>query len=444
MSSVFYKFLEKCKKNKSFKSLGYFGGTLCMVCFLNPLWFCSWSFRGYNNPNWRDQLTSFNGAPLIYDEVGNMVRGLGLQLEWNGSNATRIERDGIVSEFTYNSDGMISSITIDGIITTFLLDGYRVRAESSSDGQIIVYLFDHEDGLLGFELNGYTYFYVTNPLGDIIAILNSNLEIVVEYSYDAWGNILDITGPKAETIGRINPYRYRGYRFVESTGLYFVGGRFYSPEIGRFISPRQDVGTIGNSISHNLYAYALNNPMANGYQGISPTSVKVITVFFVAITLALVLTLMYTAHQLTVTNVNHINGSGNALISQFGNPGRDLANEGVSILRNANNALANSRTRTTRHNHHIIARAHASAAPARNIYGHYWRPLPSSLDHSRNIVSIRQSIHSRMHSTAYFNAVNGIIRVANGGDGMTGRSVQVNGALSMIATFLAALSFSAP
>ena len=53
MPSVFCKFLEKCKKSKSFKSLGYFGGTLWLVCFLIPLWFCSWSFRGYYGIDWR-------------------------------------------------------------------------------------------------------------------------------------------------------------------------------------------------------------------------------------------------------------------------------------------------------------------------------------------------------------------------------------------------------
>ena len=35
---------------------------------------------------------------------------------------------------------------------------------------------------------------------------------VANYTYDAWGNLLTTTGPQANTIGRVNPLRYRGWR----------------------------------------------------------------------------------------------------------------------------------------------------------------------------------------------------------------------------------------
>ena len=34
---------------------------------------------------------------------------------------------------------------------------------------------------------------------------------VVAYTYDAWGNPLTTTGTMADTLGRLNPFRYRGY-----------------------------------------------------------------------------------------------------------------------------------------------------------------------------------------------------------------------------------------
>jgi hypothetical protein len=33
----------------------------------------------------------------------------------------------------------------------------------------------------------------------------------VEYTYDAWGNLLSVTGSLANTLGADNPLRYRGY-----------------------------------------------------------------------------------------------------------------------------------------------------------------------------------------------------------------------------------------
>ncbi len=41
--------------------------------------------------------------------------------------------------------------------------------------------------------------------------LNVYGTVLVEYAYDAWGNVLDISGTYASTLGQNNPIRYRGY-----------------------------------------------------------------------------------------------------------------------------------------------------------------------------------------------------------------------------------------
>lgn len=52
------------------------------------------------------------------------------------------------------------------------------------------------------------------------------------YEYDAWGNVTGQLG----TMASANPYRYAGYRYDESTGLYYPMSRYYDPSIGRFIN----------------------------------------------------------------------------------------------------------------------------------------------------------------------------------------------------------------
>ena len=63
-------------------------------------------------------------------------------------------------------------------------------------------------------------------------------------------------------IGRLNPYRYRGYYFDEETGLYYLQSRYYDPETGRFLNADTveylDPETINGL---NLYAYCGNNPV---------------------------------------------------------------------------------------------------------------------------------------------------------------------------------------
>ncbi|MGD9679428.1 MAG: RHS repeat-associated core domain-containing protein [Vulcanibacillus sp.] len=107
--------------------------------------------------------------------------------------------------------------------------------------------------------NGSEYFYITNLQGDVIELVDINGSSVVKYKYDAWGNIIYQT--PNQTIGDINPFRYRSYYFDEDTGLYYLQSRYYDPEVGRFISADGFFGSVGNALSHNAYAYCENNPV---------------------------------------------------------------------------------------------------------------------------------------------------------------------------------------
>ena len=84
--------------------------------------------------------------------------------------------------------------------------------------------------------NGTAYAYLYNLQGDVIALIDSNGNRVVEYRYDAWSRILSKTGTMANTLGTINPFRYRGYVYDGETGLYYLRSRYYNPEWARFLN----------------------------------------------------------------------------------------------------------------------------------------------------------------------------------------------------------------
>ena len=112
------------------------------------------------------------------------------------------------------------------------------------------------------EYNGAKYAYVHNLQGDIVAILDSNSNKVVEYKYDAWGKPFTPTGSMATILGELNPFRYRRYVYDEETGLYYLRSRLYSVATCRFINADA-------LINGNLYAYTANSPVrycdADGY-----------------------------------------------------------------------------------------------------------------------------------------------------------------------------------
>ncbi|MCD2349068.1 RHS repeat-associated core domain-containing protein, partial [Clostridium guangxiense] len=69
-------------------------------------------------------------------------------------------------------------------------------------------------------------------------------------------------GSLKDTVGVLNPYRYRGYRYDTETGLYYLQSRYYNPEWGRFINA-DDTDQLDDTnedlLDYNMFAYCNNN-----------------------------------------------------------------------------------------------------------------------------------------------------------------------------------------
>ena len=135
----------------------------------------------------------------------------------------------------------------------------------------IDFLYDESGLAYGFVYNGTKYYYVKNLQGDVMSIANASGSIVVNYTYDAWGNILSTTGSMASTVGAVNPIRYRSYYYDGETGFYYLQSRYYDPAIRRFINADGYINANGDILGFNMYAYCGNNPvMYVDYSGNAP------------------------------------------------------------------------------------------------------------------------------------------------------------------------------
>ena len=200
-------------------------------------------------------MTKFGTQNCVYGAVGNPTTYLGKTATWKGRQLTCFNGNA----FTY--DGQGRRISKNDI--TFTYDGNGNLLKQSNG---IEFIYDNS-GVIGVKYNNVQYFYRRDAQGNIIAILDSTGNVVVEYKYDAWGNheVIDTNGNKitvATHIGNLNPFRYRGYYYDTETGLYYLQTRYYDPEVGRFISRDSieyaDPETINGL---NLYAYCGNNPV---------------------------------------------------------------------------------------------------------------------------------------------------------------------------------------
>ncbi len=222
----------------------------------------------YGDTEWKDLLTAYNGESITYDTIGNpLTYRAGMNFTWtDGRKLTGITKGTDSISYTYDSNGLRNSKTVNGTTTEYYWLNGMLQGQKTGD-EYILFLYDESGSVYGFILKNDAgesyYYYEFNLQGDIIGIIDSTGNKVVEYTYNEWGQLLSTTGTLADTIGQINPLRYRGYYYDAETGFYYVSSRYYDPEIGRFISAdTTDVLDVqGDLYDKNLYAYCDNNPI---------------------------------------------------------------------------------------------------------------------------------------------------------------------------------------
>ena len=228
--------------------------------------------------NWKDQLVSFNGQSIAYDQAGNPTSYKGMALGWSrGRLLTSATMGGKTIAMQYDANGIRTrKLNTESPFQTkvdYTYSGNKlVRERTALGSQGNFYLTNHRtylynsQGVMGFVQDGAEYIYHKNIFGDIVAIYQGSTK-VAEYIYDAWGNHKVLDGNSVEVadpahIAHQNPFRYRGYYFDIDLQLYYIQGRYYDPQTGRFIKVDSfeslDPETIGGL---NLYAYCGNNPV---------------------------------------------------------------------------------------------------------------------------------------------------------------------------------------
>ncbi|MFQ7074065.1 MAG: DNRLRE domain-containing protein [Christensenellales bacterium] len=209
----------------------------------------------YGDANWRDKLTAVNGSTIRYDAIGNPLNDGTWTCTWqNGRQLQKMQKSGVTAEFVYNADGLRVQKTVNGVVTKYTLHGKNI-VHMISGADELHFFYDAQNRPAVVVYNGAAYAYVKSLQGDIVAILDENGNTVVSYGYDAWGAPLWCTGELAETLGKVQPFRYRGYVFDEETGLYYLRSRYYNPGWGRFVNADNMIAEL------NLFTYCKDSPI---------------------------------------------------------------------------------------------------------------------------------------------------------------------------------------
>ena len=161
-------------------------------------------------------------------------------------------------EFSYDHNGLRTQKKVtkaDGTVeTTNYVRHGDLLTYLTQESDEMHFFYDEQERPAIVDYNGTLYSYVLNIQGDIVGIIDASGSPVVEYKYNAWGKLLNITGRLADTLGSQNPFRYREYVYDEETELYYLPSRYYASNTGRFINADA-------SVRGNLYEYCRCNPV---------------------------------------------------------------------------------------------------------------------------------------------------------------------------------------
>ena len=185
----------------------------------------------------------------------------------------------MTTTYTYDSNGLRTSKTTGDDVTEYTYLGsslvYQVTNKGQSD-EVSLYFYYDETGIAAFTYKSAEYpnddglyYYIKNPQGDILGIVDRNGDLIARYDYSAYGEYRWVWMPEEgasailsrnNRIKNANPFQYRGYYYDTETGLYYCQSRYYDPEVDRFINVDNQLRT-GDVVGLNLFAYCDNDPV---------------------------------------------------------------------------------------------------------------------------------------------------------------------------------------
>nr|WP_255446407.1 RHS repeat-associated core domain-containing protein [Bacillus sp. FDAARGOS_235] len=212
-----------------------------------------------------NQLETYGNEKLTYDANGNRTADGKYSYTWNEADQlTTITKQGETTPFAkykYDDDGRRIEKEVNGQITRYFYDGDSINPlyETNGDGEVLrQYVYSIDGVRLAMKAQGQTLFYHYNPRGDVVAMTDQNGQVVANYEYDAWGNVLK---SDAKGIAADNPFGYAGYMYDKEIGMYYLIARYYQPEHGVFLSVDPDPGDEDEPVTQNGYTYGDNNPV---------------------------------------------------------------------------------------------------------------------------------------------------------------------------------------
>jgi len=199
-----------------------------------------------------DRLTNAGGIAFTWDDNGNLLNDGIYSYNYDFANRlTGVSGQG--SNFSFGYDGLDNRYqqTANGQTTTYLLDQAASLSQILYDGTASYY---YGLGRIAQQKDGVTDYFLTDALGSVRQLSDTNGSMTFRQSFDPFGNMLGQSGQGGSNYG------YAG-EWTDASGLQYLRARYYSPEQGRFLTRDPFSGFLNQPSTLNAYAYVTNNPI---------------------------------------------------------------------------------------------------------------------------------------------------------------------------------------
>ena len=261
----------------------------------------------YSDPVWKDKLTSFEYtdyedssnsfvSAVEYDNAGNITYFNGSHYTWTAGRQLKsvTNEEGYRTDYSYNENGFMTTQTgykngeyestavyiwdSDTLVERRFYDkndpesftSSRIIYDADGEAQALV-VTSGKNGIFDDEVGELVLYYRRNLQGDITGLVDSEGKPWGEFIYDAFGNFTFET--ETEGIGAVfemlvsfvlTPISYRGYVYTSLDSkhcYYYLGSRFYSPLLSRFMNADSMADTGTGVVGTNMFAYCNNSPV---------------------------------------------------------------------------------------------------------------------------------------------------------------------------------------
>ncbi|MCA1684036.1 MAG: RHS repeat-associated core domain-containing protein, partial [Actinobacteria bacterium] len=141
--------------------------------------------------------------------------------------------------------------------TTTYQNGLLGVQTQATAGATTSFVRDPQGALVAERVGAEQYYYVFDGLGSVIALVDAAGTQRAAYSYDPYGGHATATAMNGALPA--NPWRYAG-GYLDPTGLYKFGARYYDASVGRW-TQQDSIVSLGDPANANRYAYAGDDPV---------------------------------------------------------------------------------------------------------------------------------------------------------------------------------------